>query len=112
MVVPLTIRLLYLFLHFYQPFAQAMVVPRAPVPVASMARLKVVARGAASLGTLEARIAEFSYALAGVLGRRCSDEDGCLTVTVEWQPLESPSDDASLQMSLSLVKDQKANGKE
>ena len=88
MAVPLAIRLLYLFLHFYQPIVQAaMVVPRAPVPVASMARLKVVARGAASLGNLEERITEYSHALAGVLGRRCTDDlrahwgRGCLAST-------------------------------
>ena len=52
MPTPLGIRLLYLFLHFYHPVVQAaMVVPRVPTPVAaaSVARLKVVARGAASL---------------------------------------------------------------
>ena len=112
MAVPFGVSVLYLFLHFYQPVVQAMVVPRPPPPVASVARLKVVARGAASLGNLEEKIAEYSHALAGVLGRRCTDEDGCLMVTVEWQPLASPSDDASLHMSLSLVKDQKSKEKE
>ena len=113
MPTPLGIRLLYLFLHFYQPVVQAaMVVPRVPTPVAaaSVARLKVVARGAASLGNLEEKILEYTHALAGVLGRRCTNEDGCLLVTVEWQP--ALDNDDSLHMSLSLIKERKPEANE
>ena len=68
-----------------------------------MARLRVVARGAASLHTLEERVNEFASAVSQMLGERCSPENGCLVVKIEWEPSRGESVHDSLSLSLTVT---------
>ena len=67
------------------------------------ARLKVRARGFASLDEVDRKVLEHTHVLKKIFGAPCTVQDGCLLVDFQWAPPRYVSD-AALEMSLKILK--------